>query len=93
VAGISSGSGQPIASNGTALMSWFTLLTSDCDGEEVRCDDVSQQILFAHEPGWQIWLSGVFVIMQGASGNRAVAVPNEAAMSSEDTSLPSIEFL
>jgi hypothetical protein len=31
--------------------------------------------------------------MQGASGNRAVAVPNEAAMSSEDTSLPSIEFL
>lgn len=90
---ISTGSGQATGSNGTALMSWLTLLTSDCEGAEVRCDDVAQQVLFAHETGAQAWLSGVFAIIQGATGDRAVAVPNETAMRSEDTTLPSMRSL
>ena len=92
-AGISTGSGQPTASNGAALMSWLRLLRSDCDGREVRCGDVSQQLLFAHEAASQAWLSGVLVRMQGVTGNRAVAAPNEAAIKSEDRILPSMRSL
>jgi hypothetical protein len=90
---ISTGSGQATATKGTALTSWFALLTSDWEGADVRCDDVAQQVRFAHETGAQAWLSGAFAIMQGATGNRAVAMPNEAVMRSEDTTLPSTRSL
>jgi hypothetical protein len=56
----------------------------------VRCNDVSQQLLFAHDPASQFCPSVVLASMQGVTGSRAVAAPNEARTRSDATTLPSM---
>lgn len=77
--------------DGKTLRSWLALLTSDCAGAELRLEDVSQQTLLAHEPGWHPLLSDVFETRHDTTGSRAAAIPKEVQTSKART-LPNMRF-
>ena len=59
----------------------------------MRSCDVAQHALFAQQPGRHASVLGVFVTMQGADGNRTVAVKSASPTPRDSAILPNIILL